>query len=206
MKVHMLLSTASSFREPIPPGSITEEAYRTAMPYKNLLLIFDLTGAQIQQLLDYSVSRAGSDFFSQVSGARFVIAGGKASGIQLLRDPANPAAGFAPLDPAAIYQVATSDFQGKVAGGYKEIFAGAPSRDSGISDIRDVVRAYIQANSPVSAKLDGRISTGSAAPAPVPAELPRTGEPAAPIWPALAVLALALLALGRRARRASGRT
>lgn len=205
MKVHMLLSTSSSFREPIPPGVITEEAYRTAMPYKNKLLIFDLPGAQIQQLLDYSVSRAGSDFFSQVSGARFVIVGGKATGIQLLRDPANPAAGFAPLDPAATYQVATSDFQGKVAGGYKEIFAGAPSRDSGISDIRDVVRAYIQANSPVSAKLDGRISTAAAA--PVPAELPRTGQASgAPLWPALAALALGLLALGRRARRAAQRT
>ena len=205
LDVHMLLSTSSSFREPIPPGTIIEEAYRTAMPYKNLLLIFDLTGAQIQQLLDYSVSRAGSDFFSQVSGARFVIAGGKATAIQLLRDPANPTAGFAPLDPDATYQVATSDFQGKVAGGYKEIFAGAPSRESGISDIRDVVRAYIQANSPVSAKLDGRISTATAA--PVPIELPRTSAPAnVPLWPALVVLALGLLALGRRARRASGRT
>lgn len=207
LRVHMLIATASGFREPIPPGTITEEAYRTAMPYKNRLLIFELTGAQIQKLLDFSISRAGSDFFSQVSGVRFTIAGGKATSIQLLRDPANPAAGFAPLDPAVTYQVATSDFQGKVAGGYKELFAGAPSRDSGISDIRDVVRAYIQANSPVSAKLDGRISTAAAAPATVPAELPRTGQPAGtPLWPALAALALGLLALGRRARRAAERT
>lgn len=204
LKVHMLIATASGFREPIPPGVITEEAYRTAMPYPNRLLIYSMSGAQIQQLLDYSVSRAGSDFFSQVAGARFVIAGGKATAIQLLRDPAGPSAGYAPLDPAATYEVATSDFQGKVAGGYKEIFAPAAVRDSGISDIRDLVRAYIKANSPVSAKLDGRISAATAAPAPQPAALPRTGGSAL-AWPWLAlIVALGLLVLGGHARRRSG--
>ncbi len=195
IKTHMVLATASGFREPIAPGTLTEEGFRTAMPYKNRLLIYSMTGAQIQQLLNYSVSRTGSDFFSQVSGVRFAISGKQASDIQILKDPANPASGYAPLDPAATYSVATSDFQGKFAGGYKEIFAPAPFRDAGIDDLRDIVRAYIQANSPVSAKRDGRIRQASTQPALPPAQLPTTGGIALP-GQALALLAGLLLTLG----------
>jgi 5'-nucleotidase len=203
-QAHMALSTASSFREPIPPGTITEEGFRTAMPYRNAVLVYSMTGAQVQQLLDYSVSRAGSDFFSQVSGVRFRIDGDRAADIQILKDPANVAAGYAALDPAATYSVATSDFQGKIAAGYKDIFAPASVRDTGIKDIRDVVRAYIQANSPVSAQLDGRISSGAVAPPPAegPAQLPRTGGEL-PAVVAFAVIGGLLLALGWGARRRS---
>jgi 5'-nucleotidase len=203
-QAHMALSTSSSFREPIPPGAITEEGFRTAMPYRNKVLVYTMTGAQVQQLLNYSVSRAGSDFFSQVSGVRFRVDGAHAADIQILRDPANPGAGFAALDPAASYSVATSDFQGKVAGGYKDIFAPASVRDTGIADIRDEVRAYIAAHSPVSAQLDGRISNAPAAAPPSaqpeqPAQLPRTGgaQPA----PLAALCGLLLLAAGLTVRR-----
>lgn len=205
-QANMALATASGFREPIPPGTITEEGFRTAMPYKNAVVVYTMTGAQIQQLLDYSVSRAGSDFFSQVSGVRFRIAEAKATDIQILKDPANPAAGYAALDPAASYTVATSDFQGKLAGGYKDIFAPASYRDAGIADIRDTVRAYIRANSPITAQLDGRISSGAAQPAPAnqPAQLPRTGGNDTGSW-ALALIALVALMLGLEARRRAAR-
>ena len=113
---NMALATASGFREPIPPGTILEEGFRAAMPYKNGVLVYTMTGAQIQDLLNLSVSRAGSDFFSQVSGVRFNIVNGQAGNIQLLKDAANPAAGYSPLDRAATYTVATTDFQGKLAG------------------------------------------------------------------------------------------
>src|SRR6185503_9010639 len=98
------------------------------------------------------------------------------------------------------------DFQGKVAGGYKDIFAPASVRDTGIADIRDEVRAYIRANSPVSARLDGRIGSGAApqAPAEEPATLPRTaGE--MPLVVVFALLGGLLLAIGWGARRRSAR-
>lgn len=202
-KAHMALSTSSSFREPIPPGTILEEELRTAMPYKNRILVFAMKGAQIQQVLDYSVSRRGSDFFSQVSGVRFAIENGKATHIQLLKDPTNLGAGYAPLDANATYQVATSDFQGLVAGGYKDIFAQATYVDTAI-DVRDIVRSAIQSRSPVTAALDGRISQGAPAEAPAaPIQLPNTSKTPAPPF-ALPVFALFLLGLGllmiRRAR------
>lgn len=190
-QAHLALSTSSSFREPIPPGTILEETLRTAMPYTNKILVFDMTGAQVQELLNYSVSRSGSDFFSQVSGVRFNIVDGKASNIQLLTDPANLAAGYAPLDPAASYKVATSDFQGLIAGGYKEIFAPASHIDTGL-DVRTEVRAYLQNHNPVSAQLDGRITQGAPQ-----ATLPATGGELAGPWsvmlPGLALVSLGLL-------------
>lgn len=192
---HVALSTSSSFREPIPPGPILEETLRTAMPYTNRILVFDMTGEQVQKLLNYSLSRSGSDFFSQVSGVRFNIADGQAANIQILADPANPGAGYAPLDAAATYKVATTDFQGLIAGGYKDIFAPASHVDTGI-DVRTEVRNYLQSHSPITAQLDGRITSGSTAPAALPTS---GGEPVRE-WSVM-LLGLALLSLGLLLRR-----
>ncbi len=178
-KVHMVIATSSSFREPIPPGPLVTGDLLTAMPYKNQILIYDLKGEHIQELLNYSLSRQGSDFFSQVSGVRFNVDGGQAVNIQILNNPSNPQAGYSPLDPAKTYQVATSDFQGKLAGGYKDIFGKGTFKETDI-EVRDQVQKFIRAHSPVSARLDGRITIGAAAqptPAakPTPATLPVTG-------------------------------
>ena len=91
--------------------------------------------------------------------------------------------------------------QGKLAAGYKDIFASASFRDTGIADIRDLVREHIKSHSPVSAALDGRITNGaSTAPVTTPAQLPNTG---ASTWPALAtaLLGAGILALGWQVRR-----
>jgi 5'-nucleotidase len=180
-QTHLALSTSSSFREPIAPGVIIEESVRTAMPYPNKILEYPMTGAQIQALLDFSVSKSGSDFFAQVSGVRFNIVAGKATNIQILRDPANAAAGFAPLDAAATYRVATTDFLANVAGGYKDLFAGLTPRDTGL-EVREQFRGYVKANSPVTGQLDGRIVLGAPAvqptPPAAPGQLPNTGRPA----------------------------
>jgi len=160
-QTHLALATSSGFREPIPPGTIREETLRTALPYTNRILVYAMTGVQIETLLNYSVSRSGSDFFSQVSGVRFRMVENKATNIHVLKDSANPMAGYLPLDPAAAYTVATTDFQGLVAGGYKEIFAQATYRDTGL-EVREQVHSFIQAHSPLTAQLDGRIMAEAA--------------------------------------------
>jgi 5'-nucleotidase/UDP-sugar diphosphatase len=194
-QANMALSTSSSFRQPIPPGPILEEDLRTSMPYTNKILLFDLTGAQVQELLDFSISRRGDDFFSQVAGVRFNIASDQATNIELLADPANPAAGYQPLDPAATYKVAATDFQSLIAAGYKDIFAKGSYTETGLA-VHDLVRTYFQANSPVSAQLDGRITVGAAAPAALPQS---GGQPVA--LPLSVLLGATLLALGLLARR-----
>ena len=69
-----------------------------------------MTGRQVQELLNYSVSCSGTDFFSQVLGVRFNIVDGRAAHIQLLPAPSNPNAGYSSLFPAATDKVAITDF------------------------------------------------------------------------------------------------
>jgi 5'-nucleotidase/UDP-sugar diphosphatase len=157
---NLSLSTSSSFRAAIPPGDVTVEDYLTAVPYKNQVLVFELTGAQIQQLLDLSAARKGTDSFSQESGARFTIKDGKATDVQILGDPsasASDQSAFVPLDPSATYQVMTTDFQAKIAAGYSDIFKQAANmRDTGLI-VNDVMMDALRTGGPATAALDGRI-------------------------------------------------
>ncbi len=158
-EAHLAIFTASGFRQPIAPGLILEEDLLTAMPYQNAVFVYDMTGRQIQALLDFSVSRRESDFFSQVSGVRFNIVDGQATNIQIIADPTDSSSAYHMLDPTASYQVATSNFQGLFAEGYKDIFAQATYKETRL-DVWEEVRQYIRTNSPVTAQLDGRIVTG----------------------------------------------
>lgn len=209
---HLALATSSTFRASIAPGEILEADLRTALPYSNELLVFEMQGVVLQELLDYSVSRSSSDFFSQVSGVRFETDNGNAKAIQVLNDPNNPSAGYSALDPQAVYRVATIDFQGLVAGGYKEIFAKANGYSKTGIMLRDMLRDYIAAHSPVSASLDGRISPARAEAinqpeldpvqvpveptAPIPSQLPNTSSGASLPLAWLMPLGLFLLVLG----------
>jgi 5'-nucleotidase len=152
-------------------------------------------------LLDYSVSRSESDSFSQVSGVRFVISDGRATNIELLSNPLDPSAGYGPLDPAATYKVATNNYQGLYAGGYKDIFEPASYVDTGI-DVRDEVRKLFQEGSPVSSQLGGRITVSLA---PEPATLPESGG-ALPDARAIVLLGVLMAALGLSKRRQASPT
>ncbi|MCB9137275.1 MAG: 5'-nucleotidase C-terminal domain-containing protein [Caldilineaceae bacterium] len=159
---NMAIITSSTFRQPIPPGVVLEEDLLAAMPYKNAVLTYAMTGAQIKDLLDYSISRSGSDFFSQVSGVTFAIVDDAAADIRIAADAVSSQEEFAPLDPEAIYQVATSNFQGLFAGGYQEIFAQADYTETGL-DFWDLVRSALQESSPVHADLVPRIVNDASA-------------------------------------------
>lgn len=154
-KANVVLMTSSTFRKSIPAGTIKEYHLTDALPYENKIFIHELSGKQLEKLLNYSVSRSGSDFFSQVSGARFAIEAGAAGDIKIR----TPAGSWRALDPMATYQVATSDFQSLYADGYKQFFI-----DSDYQALPDslwtLVRKHLR--SPVSmskspALLDGRI-------------------------------------------------
>lgn len=194
VKAHAAFSTASSFRASIPPGPIRMEDYLTALPYKNIVMVYDLTGAQLKAVLDVSVTKAGSGDFSATSGLRYQLTGGKVGDVLVLKDPGNPAAGFEALDAAKTYQVMTTDYQGKVSGIYKDLFAKASNlKDTGLI-INDVVIDTIKKTSPISAKVDGRVSSGPL--------LPATGAAADPAGALAASAAGAtLLATGWLLRR-----
>ncbi|HKR63879.1 MAG TPA: 5'-nucleotidase C-terminal domain-containing protein [Thermoanaerobaculia bacterium] len=61
------ISTTSSFRQPLPRGTLTLELLLAALPYENEIETCTMVGAQVQQLLDYNASRKGTDDESFVS-------------------------------------------------------------------------------------------------------------------------------------------
>jgi 5'-nucleotidase / UDP-sugar diphosphatase len=136
---HVALTTASSVREPLPPGEIVEEQLRTTLPYPNRILVYELSGALLLRLLEASVSRSGTDLFAQLSGASYRVADGKPVDVRLLADPASPSSGESPIAPGATYHVATTDFLALTVEPYRTLLAGATPVETGLS-VRDEVR------------------------------------------------------------------
>ncbi len=166
---HAFFSTSSSFRASIPPGPITVENFFTAIPYKNSIVTSEMTGQQLAELLDLNASKRGSDSFSQLSGVRFKLDGSKATNVQVLADPASESAGYLPLDASKTYKIGTTDFQAKIAPGYKDLFAKVTNLTDTKRDIGTLLTDTIQKGVPITAKLDGRMSNS----------VPAGGAPAA---------------------------
>jgi 5'-nucleotidase len=156
---HAFFSTSSSFRAALTPGPITREDYLTALPYRNTIVTVDMSGEALLELLSLSASRRGSDAFSQISGLRYTLdtTTNAVSNVEILADPTDPAQGYQPLEPAATYRVATTNFQALIAGGYSDLFAAAANLTNTEIDINLLVIEHIQIHSPISAEIDGRV-------------------------------------------------
>lgn len=209
---HLFVSTSSSFRASIPPGDITVNDVREALPFTNSIVTVELTGAEVRRLVEYSLTRRGSDFFSQGSGLRYTALPGQPVQIQILADPADPTR-FEPLDDAKTYLAATTNYQGGVAAGYKEIFQAGRNYTDTKRDVNETFMAWIKARGVVSGKLDGRFNFGptgattavppavtpaasSIGPVPAPvSQLPRTGQAELPFG-ALALVGIGLVVVG----------
>jgi len=152
---HVFFSTASSFRGGLPPGPITREDFLGALPYTNTIATARFPGRLLLDWLALSVSRRGSDGFSAQSGLRHAVRDGQPADVQVLRDPADPSRGYAPLDPAGSYLVATTDYQAWFVDGYKELFARASDGRKTDLDAHAVLLAALKAG-PITARLDGR--------------------------------------------------
>ena len=112
-KSDAVLSTVSSFRGPLAAGVVTFEALRASMPYENAIIVCSMTGAQLQRVLDFSRSRAGTDSESYIDVP-------------------------ATLDPEATYRVATTDYLAHVA--YRDVFT-CERQDSGLKVREELRRA-----------------------------------------------------------------
>ncbi|WP_224240726.1 bifunctional metallophosphatase/5'-nucleotidase [Hyalangium gracile] len=122
---HAFFATSSSFRGGLPAGEVTVEDFHAAIPYRNVVVLAEMTGAQLLEWLALVESRRGADGFSQFSGVRYTVKDGKPAEVELLKDPAHPEAGYTRLEPEATYRVGTMDFQAYKAQGYRELFAKA---------------------------------------------------------------------------------
>ncbi|PYQ53319.1 MAG: bifunctional metallophosphatase/5'-nucleotidase [Acidobacteria bacterium] len=149
------VATASGFRGGLPAGEVTLEDFYAAIPYTNKVVVAELTGRQVLDLLAASVARTGSDGFCQQSGLRYRVERGRPADVRILENPAQPEKGFASVVPDGVYRIATPDYQARIAAGYKDLFAAARSMTA--TDV-DAHRALLDdlARAPAAALPDGR--------------------------------------------------
>jgi 5'-nucleotidase/UDP-sugar diphosphatase len=113
------LSTTSSFRQPLPAGTLTMEALRAAMPYDNDLVVCELRGDTVQKLFDTVQSHKGTDSYCYVDGPQSI-------------------------DPAKTYRVAATDYVARIA--YRDAFA-CDVQKSGMR-VRDELRKRLAQGQP----------------------------------------------------------
>ena len=113
----LAISTASSFRQALPAGTVTMESLRGALPYDNEIVVAEIGGDALKRLLD--VAASGADGGAYIAGEQ-------------------------PPDPARRYRVATTDYLARVAAGYRDAFAGAVISSTGLR-VRDELRKMLAA-------------------------------------------------------------
>ncbi|HEX8169990.1 MAG TPA: bifunctional UDP-sugar hydrolase/5'-nucleotidase [Thermoanaerobaculia bacterium] len=145
----------------IPPGPITSYDMEGIFYYTNTLVAFPLTGRQVLDMLNNSVSRAdaGDGRFLQVSGIRF---GYRANGGGYVVDASDVTVGGKPLDLDATYSVASVDYLYLHGTEDNYTLFGDATRPPKIhtereADFRKSVEAYITKSGTVEQSVEGRI-------------------------------------------------
>lgn len=152
--VDICLLNNGGLRTPIMKGDVTRGMLFELMPFENELLVLDLKGDQMIELINYIVDRStGSNSKTGVaiSGIRVVISEGLASEVMV---------GIKKFDADKTYRVVTSDY---LAGGGDEMtfFEGAVKSENINTKLRDAIIEYIvqmaDKGIKIDAELDGRV-------------------------------------------------
>jgi len=158
------LFNAGSIRAGLPAGEVTLGAVLTAFPFGNTLVVCDLLGADLLAALEHGVSLAhdpmgsGTGRFPQVAGLRYVFDPDREAGSRILSAGIRDAAGkFEPVDPAATYRVAVSDYLSRGGDGYSVLKDRARNMVLDGRTMDEMVAGYLTAHSPFRVEMDGRI-------------------------------------------------
>jgi 5''-nucleotidase/2'',3''-cyclic phosphodiesterase and related esterases len=163
--VTIAIQNGGGLRASIDGGPVTMGEVLTVLPFQNTLSTFQLKGSDIIAALENGLSQIeeGGGRFPQVSGLKFTFDKSKPAGSRVVSVEVKEGDGFAPIDPAKVYNVATNNFMRAGGDGYS-IFssAGLNAYDYG-PGLETVVADYIAAHSPYEPYTDGRITEVSAA-------------------------------------------
>lgn len=167
---------AGGIRASIDEGDITLGEVLTVLPFANNLVTLDLTGAEIIEALEVSVSTAGEGHgrFLQVAGLRFAYDIEKPAFERVTGVEVETESGYTPIVPGNMYTVATNAFMADGGDGYSML---KEAKDEGrmtelyIPDY-DVFTEYVSELGIVGsdyAEVEGRIIEGTL---PVETEVP----------------------------------
>jgi 5'-nucleotidase len=146
------LHNDGGIRADLDAGEITYAELYSVLPFDNSLVGLDLTGAQVQGMLEASINDQASEV--QVSGLTFVYNPNKPSGQRVLEAQVDGE----PLDPTGTYRVVTIDYLYGHPQYSDSLGKGANVTYGGLA--LDAVIDYIRAHSPVHPLVEERIRRG----------------------------------------------
>lgn len=139
---------SGGIRTDINKGPITMELVYTLLPFDNVLVVMDLTGAQILKLLEQSATLEKG--ILQQSGLKVKYDMTKPKGQRVLE----VFVGDKPLELDKVYKVVTNDF---LAAGGDNFVTFKEGKNLVYGDmLRDVFIEYLKKHSPISPKIEGR--------------------------------------------------
>ena len=159
--VQVALENGGGIRASINEGNVTLGDVLTVLPFNNLISTFSLSGENLLAALENGASQMqeGAGRFLQVSGLRYQIDPAKPAGSRILSVEVLDAQGkYQPLDPKAIYTVATNDFMRVGGDGFTMLAEKAFNTNDYGQPLDQVLSDYIKAHSPVDIKVEGRIT------------------------------------------------
>lgn len=144
--VDMAVTNNGGLRIPsVGPGDITVGTIFELMPFDNMLMILDLSGAGVDSLAQQLARRNGEP----IAGFSFSVdpATQRASNIRI---------GDAPLDANRTYRLVTSDYLANGGGGMPILWSDVP-REALAFPLRDAFIEYVRTQQTLSPVLDERI-------------------------------------------------
>ncbi len=160
--VQIAISNGGGLRASIGRGPVTFGAVLTVLPFQNTIATFRMKGSDIVAALENGVSMVeqNSGRFAQVAGLRYTWERARPAGSRIVSVEVRGANGqFTPIDPNAIYTVATNNFVRQGGDGYSVLRDRAMDPYDYGEPLEDAVAAYIHERSPITVPIDGRIVT-----------------------------------------------
>ena len=135
-------------RAPIEPGPITYGEIIATQPFGNTLVVMDATGDEIRQMLNIGATKAGTGQVSRGMACR-IGPGGAITSMTL---------NGTPMTNSAKFRIVVNNFMARGGDGFTSLADAKGYRvDTGLLD-SDALIDYIKKNSPLDAKIEGRVS------------------------------------------------
>ncbi|WP_080844513.1 bifunctional metallophosphatase/5'-nucleotidase [Cytobacillus gottheilii] len=155
------LQNSGGIRASILEGGITMKDVLAAIPFSNILSIMDVTGAELKEVLEHSVSRIGGETgqFLQVAGLHFTFNPHLPAGKRVLSVWVNNGNAFELLNPKGTYTIAVNSYLAEGGEGYnlfKRKKANGEVIETPYLDY-EVFANFLEDHSPVAPKTEGRI-------------------------------------------------
>lgn len=152
------LINSGSMRSSLPGGTVTVGDVMACLPYQNPIVMADMPGSVLLEMLEHGLSRYGEGHgsFLQTAGLRFTFDGRKEPGNRLLKvEIRNRKGKWQKVNPEKSYRVATLKFLADGGDGYT-MLKGLSWLESKIL-LNDAVRIHLETHSPVKAGVEKRI-------------------------------------------------